>query len=86
MNDPYEESYVGGTIFLSQSGKAAKTRVWGSIEGAGYGDLTINALGDLRDGCDSTGGVFNPYVSANGTGLDYEEYDVPGELGSINHG
>jgi len=86
LNDPYEESYARGTIYLSQDHQADGTKVWGSIEGGSYADLTINALGDLRDGCDSTGDVFNPYVSANGTGYDKEHHDAPGELGAVGDG
>lgn len=67
MNDPDEENYVEGLLYLAQSPKSDQTKIWGSINGASYANLTINALGDLRDGCDSLGGVFNPNVSANGT-------------------
>lgn len=43
--------------------------MWGEVHGLrGEVELTINALGDLRDGCASTGTVFNPDVSVSGYG------------------
>ena len=87
MKDPYEESYANGVLYLSQDGKADGTRIWGSVQGAHYGDLTINSLGDLREGCDSTGDVFNPYVSANDTDRYGPAHGpAPGELGSVGDG
>jgi len=82
--DPEDEAYIGGTVTLTQGGKDKGTFVWADIWGLDYDqyDLTINALGDLRDGCDSTGAVFNPNVSASGYG--YNGSTPPtGKLGNL---
>ena len=73
LNDPDEDTQVAGLIYLSQAPKSDKTQIWGNIKGANYGSLVIGALGDLRDGCDSTGAVWNPFVSQHGTALYHEE-------------
>jgi hypothetical protein len=87
MNDPFEESYVNGVIYLNQAPKADQTKIWGNIDGVHYeADLSINALGDLKDGCDSTGAVFNPFVSESGYGYDKEPHVAPGALGSVGDG
>ena len=88
IQDPFEETYVEGLLYLAQASKADSTKIWGSIGGADYGSLTINALGDQSDGCDSLGGVFNPNVSANGTPFNYDKHDgkAPGDLGEIGDG
>lgn len=85
MKDPYEESYANGVLYLSQDGKSEGTRIWGSIQGAHYGELSINSLGDLREGCDSTGDVFNPYVSENDTTRYGPAHGpAPGDLGPVS--
>ena len=65
------------------------TKIWGSIQGApSYADVSINALGDIRGGCDSLGPAANPNVSVNGTpqnGVDPSNGD-PGALGRVGDG
>ena len=49
----------------------------------------IGSLGDLRDGCDSAGKVFNPFVSQYGTaGYHADQYNTaaPGALGPVGEG
>ena len=67
LNDPDEETYVTGILHMSQAPGEDKTQIRGGIQNANYADISINALGDLTDGCDSAGDVFNPYVSEHGT-------------------
>ena len=64
------------------------TSVWATLEGAEYGaELSINALGDLRDGCESAGEIFNPSVSASGYGYGEKPKSAPGMIGEIGqHG
>jgi Cu/Zn superoxide dismutase len=89
LMDPDYESDVYGTIRLTQLGRAKGTTIWADIQGldayAQY-DLSINALGDLTDGCDSAGGVFNPFVSKSGYGHWKEPETAPGALGEIKIG
>lgn len=76
LNDPDEETYVTGLLYLSQAPRSDKTQIWGNIQGANYANLMIGALGDLRDGCDSAGKVWNPFVSQYGTaGYHAEQYN-----------
>ena len=87
--DPDYKSDVYGVFKLSQSTRDQGTLVWGEVSGLykeGKYNLTINALGDLRDGCDSVGGVFNPFVSKSGYGHWKEPESDPGALGSIANG
>lgn len=86
LDDPNEEGYASGLLYLAQAPKSDKTKIWGQISGAGYADLSINALGDQREGCDSTGAVFNPYVSASGYGYGKEPHTAPGALGPVGDG
>ena len=86
MLDPDYNSEITGTFRLIQNTKDYTTSVWGEVEGLSDGkyELTINALGDLRDGCDSTGDVFNPALSVSGYGVgkDWPE-KATGDLGSF---
>ena len=88
--DPEDESDVQGIISLTQKPKQKGTSVWGEFYNLGHDklDLTINALGDLRDGCDSAGGVFNPSVSASGygEGMDKKAPGILGEVKVRSHG
>ena len=68
LEDPEEESEVRGVIYLSQGATDSTTNLWGEIWGISNASLTINALGDLTEGCASAGGVFNPNVSRSGYG------------------
>lgn len=83
LEDPEEESYVRGVINLSQGAKDSTTSLWGEIWGIEYGYLTINALGDLTDGCESAGEVFNPFVSESGFGYGKEPTPAPGVLDDV---
>jgi hypothetical protein len=66
--DPEDEDMVNGIIRMQQTGKEPGTEIMAHISGIGHGkyELSINALGDLRDGCDSAGAVFSPNVSKSG--------------------
>ena len=89
LMDPDYKSDVYAVFKMSQSAKDKGTLVWGEVAGLysqGKYDLSINALGDLRDGCDSVGGVFNPFVSKSGYGHWKEPEKAPGALGSISNG
>lgn len=86
MSDQSEESYVNGVLYLAQAPKGENTKIWGGVSGVHHADLTINALGDVRDGCDSTGGVYNPNVTASGYDAFHLRGGVPGDLGSIGDG
>ena len=85
IRDPEDEAHIGGVIHLQQGPKADKTAIWGEVWNLGYDkyELSINALGDLRDGCESTGGVFNPHVSESGYGYNKKMIPAPGKLGQI---
>jgi len=89
LMDPDVKSDIYGVFRLSQGIKDRGTLVWGEISGLhAYEqyDLSINALGDLRDGCDSVGGIFNPFVSKSGYGHWKEPETAPGDLGAIKIG
>lgn len=89
MEDPEEESKVRGVIYLSQGATDAESNVWGEIWGLGYGqkaELTINALGDLTEGCESAGAVFNPFVSRSGYGPGKTSIPAPGLLDVTSDG
>lgn len=86
INDPNEENHINGVIHLSQGPYDKTTSVWGEIWGLDYNkyDLRVNALGDLRDGCDGIGGAFNPTVTASGYST-YHDVKAPGLLGDISN-
>ena len=89
LMDPDYKSEVYGVFKLSQGVKDQGTLIWADVDGLykeGKYELSINALGDLRDGCDSTGDVFNPFVSKSGYGHWKEPETAPGALGSIKNG
>lgn len=86
LSDPDQESPISGVVSLVQDPKDKTTQIWGSFADLEYGknELSINALGDLRDGCDSTGGVFNPDVSASGYSRGVH-VKAPGALGELDN-
>lgn len=86
INDPNEENHISGVIHLSQGPYDKTTSIWGEVWGLDYNeyDVRVNALGDLRDGCDGIGGAFNPTVTASGYGYDQDE-KAPGLLGEISN-
>jgi len=86
MSDQSEESYVSGVLYMAQAGKGERTKIWGGVSSVRYADLTINALGDVRDGCDSTGEVYNPNFTASGYDAFHVGGEAPGNLGSISDG
>lgn len=89
LMDPDYNSDVYAVFKMSQSAKDKGTLVWGEVAGLSYEgkfELSINALGDLRDGCDSVGGVFNPFVSKSGYGHWKEPEKAPGALGAVKNG
>ncbi len=61
LKDPEEESYVGGVINLVQY-PGSKTAIFGDIWGVSPGKhgFHVHDLGDIRDGCGTTGGHYNP--------------------------
>ena len=68
LEDPDVSNNIRGIVSLKQGPKDKGTSLWGEIWALEYGEykMTINALGDLRDGCDSAGPVFNPDGSQSG--------------------
>ena len=85
MEDPEEESGVRGVFTLKQNPRDNYTSIWGQVWGAHNGVLSINALGDLRNGCESAGPVFNPDVSVSGYAPVIPE-NPRGELGPLRVG
>lgn len=89
IEDPEEYSNVRGVVRLAQGPKDKTTSVWASVEGVhGQAKLTVNALGDLRDGCESAGEIFQPSISASGfpgIGKPYPT-KAAGELGDLYSG
>ncbi len=83
--DPEDEVSISGVVRLQQGGKDKGTDIWADIEGLDYGryELNIHALGDLRDGCDSTSGIFNPFVSKSGYGKGHIPTPAPGKLDDL---
>lgn len=85
LKDPEEESYNGGVInFVQQPGK--KTELWGEIWGItpGLHGFHIHALGDLREGCASTAGHFNPTGTEHGAHDDHPHERHVGDLQQAN--
>ena len=62
-----------GRISLSQA-PGDMVNMIGEFDGVSLGQhaLKVHAVGDLTDGCRSTGGVFNPY----GIGMGHSHYDI----------
>ena len=85
INDPNEENHISGVIHLSQGPHDKVTSIWGDVWGLDYFDydVRVNALGDLRDGCDGIGSAFNPTVTESGYGYDQDK-KAPGLLGDIS--
>jgi len=89
MLDPDYNSDIYATFRLIQVAGDKTTGLYGEVDGLKDGEyaLTINALGDLRDGCDSTGDVFNPALSVSGYGPGKAAHaDPTGDLGTFKSG
>jgi len=89
MSDPDYNSEIYATFRLIQAAGDKTTGIYGEVDGLYDGEyaLTINALGDLRDACDSTGDVFNPAVSMSGYGPGKAGHGDPtGDLGTFKSG
>ena len=86
LEDPDQKSGVRGLVRLQQAPGEKGTRIRAKVGKVGPGaKITINALGDLRDGCDSAGDVYDPLVADYG---HYETKEVPrlGLLGDLKRG
>ena len=82
LKDPEEESYVGGVLNLVQY-PGSKTAIFGDIWGVSPGKhgFHVHALGDIRDGCGTTGGHYNPDGTNHGAQHNHEEHRHVGDLG-----
>ena len=84
LDDPDQVSGGSGIVRLVQGPYDRKTTIWASLTG---GDkLTINALGDLTNGCDGAGPVFDPCKTPSGFPGCGQGYDAPvaGDLGAVS--
>ena len=82
MKDPEEEADLGGTIEFEQW-PGQSTKMWGEIWGITPGPhgFHIHALGDLRGGCASTGGHFDPNnAHSHGAHTEDEHHRHAGDL------
>jgi len=78
------DSVVSGTVTFEQSSVTGAVSVSGKIEGLNPSTqrgFHIHQLGDLSDGCTSTGSHFNPYGNTHGAPAD--EVRHVGDLGNI---
>ena len=85
LEDPEEESYVGGVIkFMQTPGAATQIvgEVWGVSPGA-HG-FHVHELGDLRGGCGGLGGHYNPDGSDHGAAHDHAGHRHAGDLGQAH--
>jgi hypothetical protein len=69
----------GASVHFSQGPKDKGTRIYGGVGGS----MTINSLGDIRDGCDGTGMVWNPFIGTIGYGYSRNPVPSPGALGHL---
>ena len=86
LEDPDQKTGVRGLVRLQQAHGEKGTRIRAKVGKVGPGaKITINALGDLRDGCDSAGDIYDPLVADHGK---YETQEVPrlGLLGDLKRG
>jgi len=85
LKDPNEESEVSGIVSLTQApgdeGTLISAQLW-NMEHGDY-ELSIHALGNLADGCESVGDVFNPDVSENGFNKNGRGFPAIGDLGDV---
>jgi len=85
LEDPEEESYVGGIIqFMQKPG--SKTQIFGNVWGVSPGahGFHVHELGDLRGGCGGLGGHYNPDGSDHGAAHDHAGHRHAGDLGQAH--
>ena len=87
LKDPEEEDYVGGVInFVQYPGQ--KTQLYGRIQGItpGLHGFHIHELGDLSEGCASTGGHYNPKGVDHGAHFEDAHNRHDGDLAQVKAG
>lgn len=78
---PVDQNVQGVTRFIQVD--AGTCVVEGTIDGLspGHHNLHVHECGDLSQGCDSTGDIFNPYGSPHGGPDDFRRH--VGDLGKV---
>ncbi|KAG7357842.1 superoxide dismutase [Nitzschia inconspicua] len=79
-------SGVSGSLLLQQTSEDFATTIEGQLRGLTPGQkhgLSITTYGDVRDGANSCGTIFNPFGKTHGAPTDDPTLRMVGDLGNV---